>query len=232
MQEIRRAVKAWREVTGDAGEVYIRLQISRGAGPIGLDTSLAIEQTFILFVKAQLDLDLDSLDAGVRLAICEKWRRNSLEALPPALKTGNYLNNILGLAEARKKGADDALFLNAAGSLTESSTRNVWFVFNDRIATPALSDGLLAGVTRRILLERISERQGLPLVEESLNVKDLSAAVECFLSSTTLDVQPVHSIDGQGFAVGPDTVSRALKKQFREYVEKYVAEHSDIAVDL
>lgn len=231
LQEIRRTVAAWREATGGDGDLYIRLQISRGAGPIGLDAALAIEQCFTLLVKALPDPSLESLDAGMRLSICEKWRRNALESLPPSLKTGNYLNNILGLVEARKKGVDDVLFLNAAGALTEASTRNLWLVFKDRIATPPLSDGMLAGVTRRFLLEQIGECQGRPLVEESLRVDDLSAAQECFLSSSTQDVQPVRSIDGQIFSVGADTVSRALKKQFRDYVRTYAAKHPDLVVD-
>lgn len=230
--EIRRTVKAWREVTSNRGDVYIRLQVSRGAGSIGLDTTLATGQSFVLFVKRLPPMESEALDSGMRLSICQKWRRNSLDALPPSLKTGNYLNNILGLAEAREKGADDVVFLNADDALTESSTRNVWFVFKDRIATPRLSDGLLAGVTRRILLEQIGKCEGLPLVEETLRVAELSAAKECFLSSTTQDVQPVHSIDGQNYSVGPDSVTRVLKRKFRDYVNTCVSRHTDLSVDL
>src|SRR5690606_22955913 len=120
------------------------------------------------YVKAQPDLPESALDAGLALSVPKKWRRNPVESLSPALKTGNYLNNILGLSEARLAGADDALFHNLQGRATEASTRNIWFVFKDRIATPPASEGLLFGVTRAILLDSIRECDGRPLVEEPL----------------------------------------------------------------
>ena len=221
--QIRRTVAAWRSETGSDGEVYVRLQISRGGGPIGLDAGFADAPVYVIYVKAQPDLSEAALDAGVRLHVSKNWRRNSVEALPPSLKTGNYLNNILGLKEAKQAGADDVLFLNASGALTEASTRNVWLVFENRIATPRMEDGVLAGVTRRIMLESLSPFRGRPLVEERLDLDSLAAAQECFLSSSTQDVQPVAEVDGRRFPTGPDTVTRALKHEFQSYIADYVS---------
>ncbi len=230
LNEIRQTVAAWREMTRAVGDVYIRLQVSRGEGAIGLDTSFAVGQRYVILVKGLVDLESSVLDEGYKLSVCRKWKRNSIDALPPALKTGNYLNNILGLKEAHEKGADDALFLNADGAITEASTRNVWFVFEDRIVTPALSDGLLAGVTRRLLLERVGKCAGRPLVECSLSEEDLLGATECFLSSSTQDVQPVAEIDGRAFALGEGTVTRELKSLFRMYVASSLQGRSDLEV--
>lgn len=225
--EILRAVQAWREKTGSEGELYIRLQISRGAGMIGLATELAIEQNFVIYVKELPKLSEAGLDKGMTLSLCRKWRRNPMDSLPPALKTGNYLNNILGLKEARENGADDALFLNREGAVTEASTRNVWFVFKDRIVTPPLCDGLLAGVTRRFLLEKIPECSGLPLLEERVLADRVPEAEECFLTSSTQDVQPVCRIDDFEYSLGEYSVGRGLKRRFQELVEVYNASHGE-----
>lgn len=221
LEEIRSAVSAWREATGLASQVYVRLQISRGGGPIGLDIQLADTPCFVVYVKALADASEAALDQGVSLRIGSRWRRNPLEALPPSLKTGNYLNNILGLSEARAQGADDVVFLNSSGALTEASTRNVWLVFKDRIATPGMEEGILGGVTRRIMLESIVAFEGRPLVEERLTPSDLIAAEECFLSSTTQDIQPVCSVDETRFPTGPGTLARRLKARFREIARTY-----------
>ncbi len=224
--QIRRTAEEWRRATGSAGDVYARLQISRGGGPIGLDVALADKPSYAIYVKWQPDLSAAAIERGTSLHVCREWRRNSVEALPPSLKTGNYLNNILGLKEARAAGADDALFLNARGALTEASTRNLWLVFDDRIATPPMSDGVLGGVTRRVLLEalRIFERR--PLVEQSLGQGTLLRARECFLSSTTQDVQPVSRIDELAFPTGEDTVTRRLKARFQALVAERTARES------
>ena len=230
LSEIRRTVAAWGAVCGRRESLYARLQISRGGGAIGLDPALADEPCFAIFVKGLHDLTNAELDAGARLIVSRKWRRNSLEALPPTLKTGNYLNNIQGLREARQEGADDVVFLNAAGHLTEASTRNVWLVFGDRIATPPLADGLLSGVTRRVLLESIRSFEDKPLVEETLTPASFEQAEECFLSSSTQDVQPVRSVDTWEYPVGGDTTTRRLKTDFLRYVDRYVAQRQELRV--
>jgi len=229
-RQARRAVAAWRERTGSDAEVYIRLQVSRGSGPIGLDTALADAPAFVCLVKEQPDLSEAELDRGFKLAVVRSLKRNSAEALPPALKTGNYLNNILGLREAREAGAGEAVFLNAAGNVAEASTRNVWAVLPERVATPPAADGLLEGVTRRRLLEEIGAIAGRPLVEAALRVEDLQAAEELFLSSTTQDVLPVSSLDGKIYPTGPDTVTRRLKTAFRALARQYAAKRPHFRV--
>ena len=215
LYEIERTIRAWRDESGSDADVYARLQISRGSGAIGLDTRLAEKATYAIFIREQSNLSLEDLDHGMRLHVAKNLIRNPIEALSPALKTGNYLNNILGLKEAKEAGADDVLFLNASGKFCETSTRNIWFVFRDRIVTPPLSDGLLAGVTRKFVLDRFPEFEGLRVGEESLGPEQLDDVEEVFLTSSTQDVQPVASIDDHKYALGPDTVTRRLKSTVR-----------------
>jgi branched-chain amino acid aminotransferase len=223
LEEIRRTITAARQVTHWNGEHYVRLQISRGAGPIGLDPALAGPQAnWVLLVKPLADLTEDELNAGMRAHLAGAVRRNDPRTLPPALKTGNYLNNVLALREARAAGAEEVLMVNLAGRITEGSVRNFWFVDGEMILTPPLEDGLLAGVTRRALFEKVGAAAGITLREESLRPEDLERFQECFATSSTQDVAPVAEIGSQRFRLGPETVTRRLKAAFRRHVVEYV----------
>src|SRR5471032_232458 len=97
--------------------------------------------------------------------------------------------------------------VNLAGRLTEGSVRNFWFVEGDTAYTPPLEEGLLAGVTRRILFEHVAPASGIKLREAILTPTDLPRFSECFVTSTTQDVAPVAVIDGQSFRLGTDTLT-------------------------
>jgi len=231
LAEIRRTVLAAREKTGWAGELYVRLQVSRGAGPIGLDPALAGPRaSWVMFVKPLVDLSAAELAAGMRVELARGVRRNDSRTLPPSFKTGNYLNNVLALREALAAGAQEVLMVNLAGRLTEGSVRNFWFVEGGVALTPPLEEGLLAGVTRRILLERVAPAAGLDLREAILTPADLPRFRECFVTATTQDVTPVACIGTQKFALGPDSLARKLKAAFQAYTEKYARAHPEYRV--
>src|SRR5437762_3599983 len=84
-----------------------------------------------------------------------RLRRNPAESLNPAWKTGNYLNNILCLREAKTRGADEVVILNLAGEVTEAAVCNLAFVRGGEFITPPLQAGILGGITRSLLLEEI-----------------------------------------------------------------------------
>jgi branched-subunit amino acid aminotransferase/4-amino-4-deoxychorismate lyase len=226
--QIRRTVAAYRRKTRDSGDVYIRLQISRGAGPIGLDTALADQPEFVLLVQACPPAA--KLRTGLKLSIARELRRNPAEALNPAWKTGNYLNNILGLREARSRGADEVLMLNLAGQLTEAAVCNVAFVRDGEILTPPLAAGILSGVTRKLVLQRVARAAGLKAREKIIRPADLAQMNECFLLSSTKDIQPVASIDGRRFKVGRETITLQLKQAFADYARAYATSHPQQAV--
>jgi branched-chain amino acid aminotransferase len=229
LEEIRRTVTAARQETNWTGEFYVRLQISRGAGPIGLDPELAgPDAHWVLLVKPLVDLSENELNAGLRVALARTVRRNDSRTLPPSLKTGNYLNNVLALREALAAGAQEVLMVNLAGRLTEGSVRNFWFVEGNTAWTPPLEEGLLAGVTRRILFEQVAPLSGLTLREAPLTAEDLPRFSECFATSTTQDVAPVSAIGAQSFGLGPATQARKLKQAFRVYAHNYQLGHPEL----
>jgi branched-chain amino acid aminotransferase len=221
LAEIRRTVRAYVDATGQDGDLYVRLQVTRGSGPIGLDTALADKPDFVLLVQPCPGLAPGKAAAGLDLSLALGLRRNPASALDPAWKTGNYLNNLLCLREARSRGADEVVMLNLAGEVTEAAVSNVAFVRDGVLLTPPLSAGILGGITRSLVLSVIAASAGLKSAEQSLRPGDFPGMQECMLLSTTKDVVPVGSIDGVRFRVGPGTATARLKAAFGEYAQSY-----------
>lgn len=228
--EVARTVGAFRRAAAFEDDVYIRLQVSRGAGLIGLDIALADRADYVLLVQPCPTNSADVLRRGIKLSIAHALRRNPIEALSPAWKTGNYLNNILGLREARARGADDVVMLNLRGEITEAATSNIAFVRDGAVVTPPVAAGILEGITRGLLLGKIAPALGLRVTEAVLFPPDMSAMQECFLLSSTKDITPVGSIDDLSFSVGPETVSMKLKAGFAEYARTSAAAHPELKV--
>lgn len=228
--EIRRTVAAYRQATGDQGELYIRLQVTRGGGAIGLDTALADASDYVLLVQPNREYSPEKFRAGLHLSVTTQLRRNPAESLNPAWKTGNYLNNILCLREARARGADETVILNQAGEVTEAAVSNLGFVRGGEVLTPPLSAGLLAGITRGLLIDEIAPSAGIPVREVAVRPEDFAGLDECFLLSTTKDVTPVRSIDANPFKLGEGTVTLKLKAAFADYVRRYTAAHPELRV--
>ena len=228
--EIRRTVAAHGHATGFTGELYIRLQITRGGGPIGLDIALADRPDFVLLVQPCPETAPEKLRSGLKLSLASGLRRNPAAALDPAWKTGNYLNNILCLREARARGADEVVILNLAGEITEAAVSNVAFVRQGAVLTPPLSAGLLGGITRELLLGAIAPAAGVRVAEAAVVPAELSLMDECFLLSTTKGITPVAAIDAVRFKVGPDTVTARLRAALAEYVRTYTDGHPDLRV--
>jgi branched-chain amino acid aminotransferase len=223
--EIKRTVLAFRAETQFSGEVYIRLQVTRGGGAIGLDTALADRPDYVLLVQPCPLASAEALRKGLRLSIATGLRRNPAESLSPAWKTGNYLNNILCLREARARGADEVVILNLAGEVTEAAVSNIAFVRDGRLLTPPLSSGILGGITRALLLGGIAAAAGVPVLEVAVRPGEFATMGECCLLSSTKDLTPVAEIDGTRFTVGPETVASRLKAAFAEYARAYATAH-------
>lgn len=230
LPEIRRAVRAYREAAAGSGELYIRLQVTRGAGSIGLDIALADKPDFTLLVQPCPETPAEKLRAGLRLSLATSLRRNPTQSLDPAWKSGNYLNNLLCLREARSRGADEVVMLNLAGEFTEAAVSNIAFVRRGTLVTPPLTAGILEGITRGLVLGGIAASAGIAALEEKMVPADLRSFDECLLLSTTKDVTPVGEIDGVSFQVGPSTVTSRLKAAFGRFASGYAASHPELAV--
>ena len=228
--EIKRTIAAYQQVNDSPGEFYIRLQITRGAGSIGLDPALADQPDYVVLVQRNSLYAEEKFRAGLHLSIATQLRRNPVEALNPAWKTGNYLNNILCLHEARQRGADEVVITNLAGEVTEAAVSNIAFVRNGEVITPPLSAGLLRGITRELLIREIGRRAGCTVREATIRPEEISQMQECFIMSTTKDITPVASIDDHRFTLGEPTVTLRLKAAFADYVKEYGSKHPELRV--
>lgn len=200
-------------------EAYLRITVSRGAGEIGLDPALCKSPTLVILAKPFQPYP-ESLYADGVSVIVAKTRRNLPEALPPQVKSLNFLNNILAKMEAKAAGAHEALMLNHQGELTEGTTSNLFVVQRGRVRTPAVECGILNGITRGLVLQLASEL-GLPSEETRLTVDDLLRADECFLTNTTQEVLPVTRVNGTMIGNGrPGEITRRLHASFRACLDR------------
>ncbi|OGR92678.1 MAG: hypothetical protein A2992_10250 [Elusimicrobia bacterium RIFCSPLOWO2_01_FULL_59_12] len=178
-----KVLKANREPDASA-----RITIARGPGPLGLDPSVCPNPTLVVLLHPPRDLRRCWAE-GISIGIT-KIRRTPPEALDPQIKSNNSLNTILAKMEAIKMGVFEAALLNLRGYLTEGTTSNIFFVKKGEIYTPALSCGLLAGVTREAVLT-LARRNKIRARQGNYTPKGLLRADEVFLSSTTLEIAPV-----------------------------------------
>ena len=163
----------------DLPDAYIRIVVTRGAGPIGLDPGLAVNPIRLVIVQPLNPPSPEMYEKGVTVAVTSV-RRNLKGAIDPNAKTGNYLNSVLALSEARKRQAYEAIMLDHRDLITEGSSSNVFAVLGDRLVTPPLEVGILAGITRSVVL-KIAAEAGLKALEAPLSVTSLTGADEVLI---------------------------------------------------
>src|SRR3569833_4420 len=136
--------------------------------------------------------------------------RNLHSALNPAIKSLNYLNNILAKLEANNAGVEEAVMLNNEGFVAECTADNIFIIKGNKLFTPPLSAGALYGITRQVVIE-LAEASGIKVSEPSLTRYDLFNADECFLTGTGAELMPIVKIDGRVIGTGkPGVVTRGL----------------------
>ena len=181
-----------------------RIRITVTGGPAPLGSGRGDHPPTVVVVAAPMDAQ-----PATTSVVTVPWPRNERSAIA-GLKTTSYAENVVALAEARRHGATEAVFVNLAGHLCEGTGSNVFYVVDGELRTPTLASGCLAGVTRGLLLEWHGGRE----VDEAVGVAE--AADEVFLVSTTRDVQPVTRWGARDIAVGPVTLAAAETWRSRE----------------
>jgi len=196
---------------------YIRPIISRGVGDLGLDPRKCPKPSVIVITTSWGAMYGDLYDKGLK-AITVSVRRNPAEALPPNVKSLNYLNNILAKIEANYKGGDEAIFFDTNGYVSEGSGDNLYIVKNGEIITPGTLNNL-RGITRMVLLE-IAQSMGITVKEQNLGYFDLYSADEMICTGTAAEVAPITWVDGRVIGTGkPGPVTRQLMAAFRTVTE-------------
>jgi branched-chain amino acid aminotransferase len=207
------------EDTVKANEVidgYIRLVVTRGVGNLGLNPFVC-EKGCLFIIADSIQLYPEELyEKGLKVISATIVRNHPL-AIPPQIKSLNYLNNILAKIEALDNNVSEAIMYNHEGYVTEATGDNVFIVKDGVIYTPPVEAGTLAGITRAVVI-RLAKKEKLQAVENNLTKFDLYVCDEFFLTGTAAEVIGVVEIDGRTIGDGtPGPITKLLRKQFFKY---------------
>ncbi len=201
-------------------ESFIRLIVTRGVGDISYHFERVKGPTVVMAVKPFEGFPESSYTQGVPIALVSV-RRNHRDALDPAIKSNNLLNNVLAVREAQAKGAVEPILLNQEGQVAEGASTNVFMVKGGVAITPPKGAGILHGITREVVLE-VARGAGIPVREEVVSPEALRQADEVFITSSTREVMPARSLDDQPVGDGkPGPVTRALIEAYRAAIPRY-----------
>jgi branched-chain amino acid aminotransferase len=205
-------------------ESYLRIIVTRGAGEIGLDPALAEAPCRIVIAQALKSPPPEVYANGAEITLVSV-RRNLRTAIDPMAKTGNYLNSVLAVAEARRRGGYEAVMLDHRDLVTEGASSNVFVVIGGVILTPSLEVGILKGVTRGVVLS-VAEKEKLRVLEVPISEETLKHADEVFITSSIREIVPVVKVDGAVIGDGrPGPIVKRVREGFMKHVGEYVAAH-------
>ncbi len=196
---------------------YIRLVVTRGVGDLGLSPWLCPKPSIFIIADKIALYPPEYYEKGLEIVTVPTRRVNSA-AFSPAIKSLNYLNNILAKIEARQSGALEAIMLNDQGLVAECTGDNVFMVHKGKIFTPDSQQGALKGITRDAIFE-VAKEIGVTIEEHDLTRYDLWNADECFLTGTGAEVIPVVKLDGREIGGGkPGPIFAKVLESFRRRV--------------
>lgn len=200
-------------------DCYVRLVVTRGPGYLGLSpakcprpTVFVIADTIEMYPKELYEKGMSVITASVI--------RNHPNAISPRVKSLNYLNNILARIEANDAGVPEAIMLNHEGNVAECTADNIFIVRGGHVYTPTITDGILEGITRNVILELCGKLK-IPATERTLQRHDLYIADECFLTGSAAEVVPITKIDGRTIGTGqPGAVTEKLRGAFQHHIRE------------
>lgn len=222
VDELTRLIVETIRRNGFRQDAYIRPSFYKSTRAIGVRLHDLENELYIVAIPFGNYIDTD---AGVRV-MTSSWRRNADDALPARGKiVGGYVNMAFQKSEAELNGFDEAVVLTANGHVNEASAANL-FVVRDGVAlTPPVSDDLLEGVTRKALIELLTN-EGIPVEVRSIDRSELYIADEVLLCGTGVQVSPVIEVDhrpvGSG-EIGP--ISRLVRDRYFDAVRGRLPEY-------
>lgn len=194
---------------------YLRLVVTRGVGDLGLNPKLCPKATVFIIAAGITLYPPEMYERGLDVVTCGT-RRVSPAALSAAVKSLNYLNNIMAKIEAVNAGAGEGLMLNEQGYVAECTGDNVFVIKNGTLHTPPVSAGNLRGITRQVALE-IAAEFGVPVKEADMTRYDIYTADEAFLTGTAAEIIPMVRLDARPIGDGkPGPLTARFIARFHE----------------
>lgn len=197
-------------------EGYIRLIVTRGIGTLGLNPFVC-ETPSIIIIADSIQLYPEELyEKGLKIISATTLRNHPL-AIPPQVKSLNYLNNILAKIEALDSNVPEAIMYNHIGYVAEATGDNVFVVRKGVVYLPPVEAGSLEGITRGVVI-RLAQAEGIKVVEKNLTRFDLYNCDELFLTGTAAEVIGVVEIDSRVIGDGkPGPITKLLREKFFKY---------------
>ncbi len=194
---------------------YVRLVVTRGIGNLGLNPVHCKQSSVIIIVSTIALYPEEVYHRGLSI-VTVPTRRMGPATLNPAIKSLNYLNNVLARIEANLANADEALMLNDAGNVAECTADNVFIVKRGQIMTPPITAGALRGITRSVVFD-IAAEFGIKISEPEITRHDVYIADEAFLTGTAAEIIPMIKADGRVVGTGkPGPITMRMIARFRE----------------
>jgi branched-chain amino acid aminotransferase len=208
---VRQTVKA-----NGISDGYVRLVVTRGTGSLGLNPFICKGAKIFIIADAIQLYPEEMYQKGMKVVSSSTVRNHPL-ALPPQIKSLNYLNNILAKIEALDLDVPEALMYNHEGFVCEATGDNIFVIKNGYLYTPPVEAGALKGITRGIVI-KLAKQQDIPVIEKNLTRYELYVCDECFLTGTAAEVIGVVDIDGRKIGDGkPGPITELLRGKFFEY---------------
>ncbi|MCK9314544.1 MAG: branched-chain-amino-acid transaminase [Verrucomicrobia bacterium] len=201
------------------GDGYIRLVVTRGEGTLGLAPDRC-KKPQVIIIASTIQLYPEELYTKGMSIITVPTTRNHHNAINPAIKSLNYLNNILAKIEASNAGVQEAIMLNSQGYVAECTGDNIFLVKRNQLFTPPLSAGALYGITRGTVLD-LAREAGMEISEPDVTRYDVYNADECFLTGSAAELIPVTKVDGRQIGEGtPGPVFKKLLGLFHDLTKR------------
>ena len=200
----------------ELSDAYIRLVVTRGKGDLGLDPRKCTGGPSVVIIADKIALYPQEMYEHGLEVITVVTRRNLPQAINPAIKSLNYLNNIVAKLEVIQAHLLEGIMLSHEGYVAEATGDNVFIYQGGRLMTPPAHVGILEGITRNAVMELAAEL-GIPTVEQLFNQYEMYTADECFLTGTAAEIMPIVKVDGRVIGDGvPGPVTNRLIERFRE----------------
>jgi branched-chain amino acid aminotransferase len=218
MDELQKAIEATFRANGFV-DCYVRVVVTRGPGDLGIDPKKS-GKPVIIVITDKINMYPAEMYARGMSIITSSYIRNHPNATPPRIKSLNYLNNVLAKIEANDAGVPEALMLNHLGNVAECTADNVFIVRDGLLRTPGIDQGILEGITRRVIMD-LAKKLNICCTETVLQRHDIYTADEMFVTGTGAEVMPVTQVDGRLIGNGnPGTVTKRLIDAFHAHVRQ------------
>jgi len=215
-EQVCSAMAETTEANGITGDGYIRLVVTRGVGLLGISVvHTACPMVIVIADKIAL-YPPEVYKRGLHCVV-SSLVRNDVNSTSPRIKSLNYLNNVMAKLEARDAGADEAIMLTSRGTVAECTGDNLFLVRHGELFTPPISEGILEGVTRGLVIE-LARKRGITVHERTLIRHDLYVCEECFATGTAAEIVPITEVDRRPVGNGqPGPITKRLTQDFIAY---------------